>query len=230
MDKRCSNCEIPKPLAEFRWKNKTKGQRISLCKECDKAYRAERYARRKLRMREIHDRAVERRRALVAKKAVQEPDVLRCIDCCQTKDKNQFRWKNKSLLRRISRCRECDVIYRSDVHEGNKEQFLANNKRNYKRLRRIVDKHKRDPCVDCGQHFPPCAMDFDHRDPSTKIAKVSSLVYRGSKRLLLEEIAKCDLVCAVCHRIRTHLKKRPNSDFNKESNSAEKDNDESATG
>jgi hypothetical protein len=57
------------------------------------------------------------------------------------------------------------------------------------------------PCMDCGGYFPPVCMDFDHRDPSNKSFSVA-----GSKRrlwILLEEISKCDLVCANCHRIRT---------------------------
>ena len=54
-------------------------------------------------------------------------------------------------------------------------------------------------------------MDFDHRDPSTKIDKVCAFVFKGSKRLLLEEIAKCDVVCANCHKIRTHIRKQEKS-------------------
>ena len=38
-------------------------------------------------------------------------------------------------------------------------------------------------------------MDYHHRDPTTKVRKVSSL----SGRLRRDEIAKCDLICALCH-------------------------------
>ena len=57
---------------------------------------------------------------------------------------------------------------------------------------------------DCGQTYPTYVMDFDHRDPTTKLCKVSAAVYLGSEQKLLDEIAKCDLVCANCHRVRTH--------------------------
>src|SRR5574343_774606 len=199
MEKRCARCGNPKPVEEFRWKNKKKGIRIALCRECDQAYRAERYEAHKVRAREISEEAIERRRMLVAAGAIREPDKLRCIDCCEPKDKEEFRWRDKSQLRRVSRCRECDRAHRADVYDERKEQFLASNKRVYEKLRKLLDEHKQGPCADCGHVFPPCAMDFDHRDPSTKIAKVSQMVYKGSERLLLEEIAKCDLVCAVCH-------------------------------
>lgn len=43
-------------------------------------------------------------------------------------------------------------------------------------------------------------MDFDHLDGSTKLAKVSSLT---SFQQILDEAAKCEVVCANCHRLRT---------------------------
>ena len=47
-------------------------------------------------------------------------------------------------------------------------------------------------------------MDFDHRDPSAKTMQVSDLVGKSkSWSRIAEEIAKCDLVCANCHRIRS---------------------------
>lgn len=59
------------------------------------------------------------------------------------------------------------------------------------------------PCADCEKQFQPWQMDFDHRDPTTKIADVSALAANASMEVLLLEISKCDLVCANCHRTRT---------------------------
>lgn len=63
---------------------------------------------------------------------------------------------------------------------------------------------KAAPCTDCGGRFHPVAMDFDHRDPIEKLFVIS----KGPKKLelVLAEIAKCDLVCANCHRVRTWTK------------------------
>lgn len=69
----------------------------------------------------------------------------------------------------------------------------------------IIAALKDRPCADCGQRFPPVCMDFDHRDRSQKIAQVTKFVFR-SNRQLYAEAAKCDVVCANCHRLRTHLK------------------------
>lgn len=66
-----------------------------------------------------------------------------------------------------------------------------------------VDTLKSGPCTDCGQKFPPVAMDFDHVR-GAKAKSVATMVSAGYKLdLILEEIAKCDLVCACCHRVRT---------------------------
>jgi len=47
-------------------------------------------------------------------------------------------------------------------------------------------------------------MDFDHRPGEEKLflLKVSKMVTYKLETVLLE-IAKCDLVCANCHRMRT---------------------------
>jgi hypothetical protein len=44
-------------------------------------------------------------------------------------------------------------------------------------------------------------MDFDHIGP--KRNEVSQLVYVSGTEALLEEIKRCEVVCANCHRIRT---------------------------
>jgi hypothetical protein len=64
---------------------------------------------------------------------------------------------------------------------------------------------RRRPCADCGQSFPPWVMDFDHRDPRTKsFALAAGKALLKSREVLLVEIAKCDIVCANCHAIRTY--------------------------
>lgn len=64
-----------------------------------------------------------------------------------------------------------------------------------------LDALKDKPCVDCGQSFPPCVMDFDHVR-GAKSRCVGNL-FNVSEARLMAEIDKCDLVCSNCHRIRT---------------------------
>jgi len=57
-------------------------------------------------------------------------------------------------------------------------------------------------CMDCG-YSNVIALDMDHRDPNEKKHGISTLTSGGRLRQLKEEIEKCDVVCANCHRIRT---------------------------
>jgi hypothetical protein len=69
-------------------------------------------------------------------------------------------------------------------------------------LRAYIHSQKDKPCADCGRRYPYYVMDFDHlRD---KKFQIGLLYRRGSWKLLKDEIAKCDVVCSNCHRIRTH--------------------------
>lgn len=71
--------------------------------------------------------------------------------------------------------------------------------------RREYERLKSLPCVDCNYSFPTYCMDFDHREPSGKCEGVARLFTgRMAWSRLIAEIAKCDLVCANCHRIREH--------------------------
>lgn len=72
--------------------------------------------------------------------------------------------------------------------------------------RRLLDIEKNKPCTDCKNKFPSVCMDFDHVR-GHKVAGVSKLLAR-SWEVIKQEIAKCDLVCANCHRIRTMTRAR----------------------
>ena len=85
----------------------------------------------------------------------------------------------------------------------------------------IQKKVKARPCMDCGKRWPKEAMEFDHRHKKSKKNDVSRLVkYRcwvdadGQERRctmqeFLDEIAKCDVVCACCHACRTYRQVNP---------------------
>jgi hypothetical protein len=88
-------------------------------------------------------------------------------------------------------------------YENNRHVYRAANQRRYVEKRRKIAALKSVPCADCGNRFPYFVMDFDHRDGEEKLGNISSVVFAWSWKRLLAEIAKCDVVCANCHRIRT---------------------------
>lgn len=68
---------------------------------------------------------------------------------------------------------------------------------------------KSKPCTDCGGFFPFYCMDFDHvpeRGDKCFEVNMNSGVRRPLEEVLAE-MEKCDLVCAICHRIRTQERK-----------------------
>lgn len=109
------------------------------------------------------------------------------------------------LRKRRTVCRDCQAAYQRRWYVENRERCLVRARRNAKRSRAeakaLVQALKAAPCADCGGRFPAEVMDFDHVR-GQKIAPVS-LLKNGSVERILREVAKCDLVCANCHRVRT---------------------------
>lgn len=68
--------------------------------------------------------------------------------------------------------------------------------------RKLVEHHG-GKCLDCGYEGPPFMYDFDHRDPAEKSFGLGQFQSKAYDKQL-EESLKCDLVCANCHRMRTH--------------------------
>jgi hypothetical protein len=90
----------------------------------------------------------------------------------------------------------------------NKEKQLARNKTKKQSLADFRSAYKEERgCMDCGGKFPAYVLDLDHRDPSIKSFTPSKLHSQSSWTKMNEELAKCDVVCANCHRIRTHENK-----------------------
>ena len=56
-------------------------------------------------------------------------------------------------------------------------------------------------CADCGYDEDPAALDFDHVS-GMKLGAVSRMLNQAIDRIL-DEIEKCEVVCANCHRVRT---------------------------
>lgn len=68
--------------------------------------------------------------------------------------------------------------------------------------RELLINLKSQPCVDCGNKYHYCQMDFMLRDGDDRPLKIKDFLNRSKKRIV-EEISKRDLVCANCGRLRT---------------------------
>lgn len=89
--------------------------------------------------------------------------------------------------------------------QNKKEQVRAANHKMQMRKRQLVTDAKNVPCKDCGIRWPACAMDLHHHSRGDKLFPIGPAIASVGYSKLLEEIAKCDVLCANCHRIRTWL-------------------------
>ncbi len=85
-----------------------------------------------------------------------------------------------------------EYVRRRKVRQAATAKENAAKIRHYKSIR---------PCRDCKKIFDPDAMEFDHAR-GVKRFEISK-AGKKSLRAIATEIAKCDLVCANCHRLRT---------------------------
>lgn len=102
-----------------------------------------------------------------------------------------------------SYCRGCQKLRAKQYYKINPQYYKDKAKRNHVAVREFVKKAKNYPCADCGIAYPYYVMDFDHlEDKSFGIGRGRQ---KGMQQVL-KEIAKCDVVCANCHRERTHVR------------------------
>jgi hypothetical protein len=81
---------------------------------------------------------------------------------------------------------------------------LEEKRRYWRGHAKLLEQLRDVPCADCGVRFPSYVMQFDHRDSSAKNYTVTRMIGRTGRARILEEAAKCDIVCANCHRERTY--------------------------
>lgn len=130
----------------------------------------------------------------------------KCSKCLLDKDESSFSKKRNGLQ---PFCKECNNEYHRQHYRNNKKSYFEKAKRNDEKYHNVnigrrLDYFLEHPCVDCGESNP-LVLDFDHRDRTTKLNNVSTMIH--SKRVnwssVMTEIEKCDVRCANCHRIKT---------------------------
>ena len=119
-----------------------------------------------------------------------------------------YRFEGYQLYRKRKDGTFFEVWRRPDGWEDKRKQRMAINKVNGQKMhakrREWLDQIKlQKGCADCGYNQHPAALDFDHRDGEAKLFNISARLTR-SWDSILAEVNKCDVVCACCHRIRTH--------------------------
>lgn len=109
-----------------------------------------------------------------------------------------------------SYCPDCQKEYTNQHYADNKEkrkaQIRQSTKDRAQRYYSRVNEIKSSVgCTDCGEK-DPIVLDFDHLGDKTE--NVSKMIYGSSWRAIETEIQKCEVVCANCHRKRTHIRRQ----------------------
>ncbi len=125
-----------------------------------------------------------------------------CGGCNSDKDESEFDWKNKAKGIKQRHCKICQSKTTSKHYRENAAAYKKRSVANKERAQRfILDYLSKHPCVDCGES-DPIVLDFDHTHK--KVRGISQMVLYGrTNEALLQEIAKCEVRCANCHRRKT---------------------------
>lgn len=123
-----------------------------------------------------------------------------CSACRKEKSTSEFARKGKGLQ---DQCKECKAEYNRRHYRRNKKSYMDRAIAQRREVQAYLENLKRQPCKDCGVSYPPYMMDFDHVRGEKKFNLCSGPRRRGVKQVM-EEVAKCEVVCANCHRERTH--------------------------
>jgi hypothetical protein len=103
-------------------------------------------------------------------------------------------------------CSECHRSYQKAWYRVNPASSIASAKRRKSNRREFIKEAKSVPCADCNGSFPYYVMDFDHVRGEKQFILSEAANKMASLDAIEEEIAKCDVVCANCHRVRTYVR------------------------
>jgi hypothetical protein len=126
-----------------------------------------------------------------------------CSRCEISKPVAEFNFRNRAKGVRHIYCRECGNEFTRSHYRRNRRQYIERSMRANVRRREFMRETKSRPCADCGVQYPYYVMDFDHRVGEEKVFEMNRVSY-VTLGALKREIEKCDVVCANCHRERTH--------------------------
>lgn len=132
-----------------------------------------------------------------------------CSKCKVEKEIEAYFFRNKKTGKRHAQCKSCynEVRKYKEHYEKYKDEYKD---RANKRIKTLIEENrinmltllKQHTCMDCGEDNI-ITFEFDHRDRNEKKYGIATMLKHFKWEQILEEIKKCDIVCANCHRIRT---------------------------
>ena len=117
--------------------------------------------------------------------------------------------KSYREIQKILGCSKGTIAYH--LGDGQKQKTVKRtNISKAKKRREVWDIKEQSGCLDCGEKYPHYMLHFDHKPGFEKHGSASEIYSRYGRERGLEEMAKCDIVCANCHAIRTYNRNQNN--------------------
>lgn len=108
--------------------------------------------------------------------------------------RKEYYERNREEERRKAR------VYMRSYYYANKERYSAYTRQRYLKMRTWFDSiHPDLKCSRCGESDRDC-IDFHHKNPAERENSIISMLASRSKKVILEEVEKCLVLCANCHR------------------------------
>ena len=123
-----------------------------------------------------------------------------CAKCFKDKLLSEFYKSHSSKDGYYSYCKVCDSVINREWRKANKELCRTYSRKNVDKKRQFcIDCKKGLKCAKCGEGHPACLV-FHHRDPKEKEFDIGDGFWSKSVERVMNEIAKCDVLCANCHK------------------------------
>lgn len=225
--KLCKKCNNFKSLSLFTSHKASKDKLHPWCYNCLNKYKKDRYSNNLEESRKYNNKKRSERVEWIQSFKKDKP----CYDCglifepyCMDFDHiPELGIKNNSIsrmvlqnssknliLKEIKKCQLVCVLchnkrtnFRFNQKLGEQRKYSSTKLRNIK----IIENYKNKSCQICNQKYDLFNMQLDHIDPSNKFKNVCSL--KSCKiETLNQELLKCRVLCALCHRKKSILDQR----------------------
>ena len=128
-----------------------------------------------------------------------------CSSCKVEKPLEEFQKRSSNKDGRTAVCKICKREYDNKYYKANYEYRKEYIRENRNLARKAASEYILNyliehPCIDCGEK-DPIVLEFDHVN-GAKRDNISNLK-RSSVKAVKEEIEKCEVRCANCHRRKT---------------------------
>jgi len=114
--------------------------------------------------------------------------------------------KTYNEIKKILGCSKGTIAYH--IGDNQKEKTGVRRRGNREKNLALFHRYKEEKgCSDCGEKYPHFILDFDHKPEFEKLGNIYYVLTHHGVEKAWEEIAKCDVVCSNCHKLRTYTRK-----------------------